>query len=130
MPEDLVETITLDNALTLELNDMSRVIAGDRWLVSLKARVQSPIATRYFDNHPEREKALETMNRVYGDKVIFENIREKHFVNQNEKESCLRELLNILKENLLSYLSHPEFAKRFVISKYQELKRKQPQLFQ
>jgi hypothetical protein len=33
MSEEFVETIVLENALTLEVTDMSRVLAGDRWLV-------------------------------------------------------------------------------------------------
>jgi hypothetical protein len=36
----------------------------------------------------------------------------------------------LFKKNLLPYLSYPDFSKRFVLSRYKELKTKDPRLFE
>ena len=44
----LVDEMTLDNGITLELWDESRPLAGDRWMVSFVARIQVPVEPEYF----------------------------------------------------------------------------------
>ena len=125
----LVEIIELDNDLKVEIWDLSRVLAGDRWLVSLEARADVPLAPEMLPPTDEREKLLEVLRRVYGDKVPYRYKQERHFVDKREKEALFQEFLGILKRNVVPYLSHRDFARRLVVSKIRELKARDPRLF-
>ncbi|HDM09653.1 MAG TPA: hypothetical protein ENF92_03950 [Desulfobacteraceae bacterium] len=125
----LVEIIELDNDLKVEIWDLSRVLAGDRWLVSLEARADVPLAPEVLSSTDEKEKLLEVLRRVYGDKVSYRYKQERHFVDKREKEALFQEFLGILKRNVVPYLSHRDFARRLVASKIRELKARDPRLF-
>lgn len=130
MSEKLHETITLDNHLKLEIWDLSRAVAGDRWLVSLEIRIDIPLEIAHLESIPDKEKAFAVLRKAFGEKVTYSYKQEKHFVDEKRKDDVFQSHWERLKDNLLSYLSHPDFAGRLVLSKYLELKNKSPQLFQ
>ena len=130
MSEKLHETITLDNHLRLEIWDLSRVVAGDRWLVSLEIRIDIPLEIAHLESIPDKEKVFAILRKAFGEKVTYRHKQEKHFVDEKGKDDVFQSHLERLKDNLLSYLSHPDFARKFVLSKYLELKNRSPQLFQ
>ncbi|UCF55902.1 MAG: hypothetical protein JSW15_07230 [Deltaproteobacteria bacterium] len=129
MPEKLIQAIVLDNHLNLEIWDLSRVLAGDRWLVCLEARMDISLEMKYFDSLPEKEKLFSVMEKIYGPEVPYRYKEEKHFVDQSEKDELVHEFIEMMKENLVPYLSHPDFSRRFIMSRLKELRTKQPQLF-
>ena len=129
MSETLVESLKLDNDLTLEIWDLSRVIAGDRWLVRLEARLDVPIHSRYLESIPEGEKALALLTERFEGVISYRYLQERHFVAKDRKDEVFHEFLEILKSNVLPYLSHSEFAKRLMLSKVREIKAENPQLF-
>ncbi len=129
MSEKLFETITLDNDLDLEIWDMSRVIAGDRWLVSLEARLNVPIKTEHLENLPDKEKIFAVLKDSFGWKISYRYNQEKFFVDKNKKQDVFRENLERLKKSVLRYLSRPDFAKKLVVSKFREMKARKPYLF-
>ncbi|MBW1804654.1 MAG: hypothetical protein JRJ85_28510 [Deltaproteobacteria bacterium] len=108
MSEKLFETIKLENDLDLEIWDLSRVIAGDRWLVSLEARINVPITIEHLETLPDKEKILAILKDTLGRKISYRYIQEKFFVDKNK---------------------NPDFARKLVLSKYRELKAKKPHLF-
>jgi len=117
----LMETIGLENGLTLELYDASRKIAGDRYRVVLTAKIPVPVASAASD--PEgfhRNADPEPLFQALGRTVIFEKSMERHFIDAKEKEACL----NALKVSFLSsareYLSRAAFGPRFVLKAYRE----------
>lgn len=129
MPEKLIQAIVLDNHLNLEIWDLSRILAGDRWLVCLEARMDISLEMKYFDSLPEKEKLFSVMEKIYGPEVPYRYKEEKHFVDQSEKDELVHEFIEMMKENLIPYLSHPDFSRRFIMSRLKELRTKQPQLF-
>lgn len=129
MPEKLIQAIVLDNHLNLEIWDLSRILAGDRWLVCLEARMDISLEMKYFDSLPEKEKLFSVMEKIYGPEVPYRYKEEKHFVDQSEKDELVHEFIEMMKENLVPYLSHPDFSRRFIMSRLKELRTKQPQLF-
>lgn len=129
MAGKLVETVELDNKLTVELWDLSRVLAGDRWLVSLEVRADVPLKAEMLPESEEKEKVLELLRNVFGDQVPYRYKQERHFVDQKEKDSVFLQFVKTVKKNLLPYLSHRDFAKRLVTSKVRELKAKDPRRF-
>ncbi len=124
-----VETIKLNNGIVVEVWDHSRVLAGDRWLVSLEARADIPLDMDYLSDLEHKEKALQALKKAYGDRIPYRYRQEKHFVDQRERHKVFQEFLDLLKSNVLPYLSHKEFASKLVLAKVRELKRKDPRLF-
>lgn len=108
---------------------MSRIIAGDRWLVRLEAGMDIPLSSEYLDSLPEWKKAFAVMEKALGPGVSYRYAQEKHFVDQRSRDAVFDGFLKTFKENILSYLKHPDFARRFILSRYRELKRKDPRLF-
>jgi hypothetical protein len=48
MEGTLIEQMKLENGLTLEMFDLSRLVAGGRWLVSFEARIEVRVKPEYF----------------------------------------------------------------------------------
>ncbi len=129
MGEKLVDTITLDNGIKVEIWDLSRVLAGDRWLVSLEARVDVPLRPEMLPSSPEREKLLRILRDHVGEKIPYRYKQERHFVDQRQKDEVFRQFRELLATNVIPYLSHKDFARRLVLSKIRELRSKDPRLF-
>jgi len=127
--EKHVETLNLQNGLKLEIWDQSRIIAGDRWLVRMEARAAVPLREEYFHFVPEKDRAYFILRRVLGTEVTYNHVQEKHFVDANQKEEVFNRFVDIFKKNTLPYLQHPDFSRRFCLSRYRELKARDPRLF-
>jgi len=130
MTEKQDKTIALDNGLTLEIHDQSRLVAGDRWLVRLEARIDVPIELKQIESIAEKDKIIATLKKAFGESIPYRYAVEKNFVDHDLKHEVFQRFLETLEQNTFSYLSHPDFRKRLTMSKYRELKVKSPQLFQ
>jgi len=130
MEKKLIEKIRLSNSLYLELWDGSRILAGDRWLVSVEARIEVPINGKYLSNIQDADKIISVLKRQYGDKVTYSYTQEKHFVDEKERDNVFKEFITNIKRNIIHYLSHPNFATKILTARYRDLKRKAPWLFQ
>ena len=121
MPQKLIEKITLPNGLILELWDKSRPMAGDRWLISLLAKVEVPVLPEYFSTLDNGEQAYRDLLAAYGNPVIFTQEKTRHFVDEKDTKDVLAGLCQRFKVNLLSYLGNPRFALLYVMKKYGDL---------
>ena len=121
MPKNLIETITLPNGLLLELWNQSRPMAGDRWLISLLAKVEVPVLPEHFSTLDNGEQACRDLLAAYGDPLVFTQEKTRHFVDENNIDHVLAELCQRFKDNLLSYLGNPRFAPLYVMKKYGDL---------
>jgi hypothetical protein len=52
--------------------------------------------------------------------VVFEQKRERNFVANDSKDAVFNALQDNFKAALMTYLAHPEFAKRFILSRYKK----------
>ncbi len=127
---NIIEKIRLPNDLELELIDKSRVLAGDRWLVSLEARIVIPIDKKYLEGIKEADHVIEILKKQYNENVEYSYTQEKHFVDQREKDKVFKSFVENIKKNAIHYLSHPKFAQKTLLARYRDLKRKAPWLFQ
>lgn len=125
MPERLIEKIILANGLILELWDKSRPLAGDRWLVSLLARVEVPIVPEYFSTMDNGEQAYRELVAAYGNPLIFTQEKVRHFVDERETTEVLTGICQRFKDNLISYLGNPRFGLLYVMKKYGDLRDRQ-----
>lgn len=125
MPEQLIKTIALDNSLVLNIYDASKNIVGDRWQVSLVARMLISV----YDINSETNAALPPIDEIkqaLGDTVEYETNKQRNFIDDKEKQTVFNELLDTFVKYSVPYLSHPDFSKRFIIKKYHEYKKRIP----
>jgi hypothetical protein len=115
--EQLVKTISLENNLTVELYDASKKIAGDRWQVSLVARMVVPVDDAIDKGGIDPTKAVE-IRQVLGDAVTYEIKKQRNFIDAREKTAVFDQLLDVFSNYSRPYLSHPDFAGRFVLKTF------------
>ena len=125
MSEKLIEKITLPNGLILEIWDTSRLMAGDRWLVSLLAKVEVTVLPEYFSPLDDGEQAYQDLVAAHGNSLVFTQEKVRPFVDESEIQDVLTRLCQRIKDNLVAYLGNPKFASRYVLKKYGDLRDRQ-----
>jgi hypothetical protein len=120
MEEKLIKTLDLKNGLQLKIFDASRNLVGDRWLVSLIAQMEIPVTKVLQRSDPLPKENLNDINDVLGESVMFEQKREKNFVDISEIESVFKGMCDIFLGSSLDYLSREMFPKRYILKKYKE----------
>jgi hypothetical protein len=125
MSEKLLEKITLPNGLILEIWDTSRLMAGDRWLVSLLAKVEVTVLPEYFSPLDDGEQAYQDLVAAHGNSLVFTQEKVRPFVDEKETKDMLTRLCQRIKDNLVAYLGNPKFASRYVLKKYGDLRDRQ-----
>jgi hypothetical protein len=120
MKEKLIETMELKNGMKLNFYDASRRLAGDRWLISLIIRMEIPVVEVLINDEGKSMDNLGEIKKMLGEKVLFEQKRERIFVEESEKQTVFEELYNFFVDSVLGYLSNNAFPKRYVLKKYRE----------
>jgi len=123
MEHNFVKAIELKNNLKLKIYDNSKKMAGDRWLVSLIARIKIPVESA-LKLLSDSDSGKEEYTKLLGSDVLFEQKRERFFIDEKNKESVFNELCDSFVKNTVSYLSLPDFPKKFVLMKLKENKKK------
>ncbi len=116
----IIEKLTLPNGLTLELLDYSKRVAGDRWFVGLLARIPIKVDKQYLESISTQGVTYEEFVEACGEIVYFELTKERNFIDEREKEEILKSLSEKLKEHVLKYMGHPNFAKLTIKKKLKE----------
>ncbi len=129
MNEKLIKTLELKNGLQLKIYDASRTMAGDRWLVSLIARMEIPVTKVLEKNDSQPKENANEIKDVLGGCVIFEQKRDRIFVDIKEKDSVFKEVLDLFLGSSLEYLSRETFPKKFILKTCKE-KMKKASLYQ
>jgi hypothetical protein len=119
MTKWLVERRALPNGLFLEFWDESRKLAGDRWYVSIRAVV--PVTVPEAPPQGIPPEVIQLIRKEVGDKICFQLKEERHFISEGAVSFHREQLKEILLENSLSYLSHPELPNRFLTRKLKEV---------
>ena len=122
MVPNLLDRIPIGPRLTLDIYDCSRQLAGDRWKVVLEARLEIVLTADLWAAEQPPEPALAEMQAVIGDRQTFVQRRERVFVDSQEKEDLLDQFAAGIKRDLLPYLKHPAFVKRFLEKQYRQTK--------
>jgi hypothetical protein len=122
--EKLIKTIMLENGLQLEVVDCSRKIAGDRWQVELKIRINVPVRLLSKEDNHQLELKVEEIMSSLGERVCFEQKRERNFIDENRKEDVLKEMADSFINSSIAYVSHPDFPKRYILRQYRKYLRR------
>lgn len=125
MNQKLIKTIELENKLTLNLYDESVRMIGDRWIVTLVARIKVAVDKALTPENRSSLPSKDEIAKMLGKEVVFEQKRNRIFVDKLDKTNVLQELSDTFIENTLPYLSHADFPQRFLAKKIKEEKDKQ-----
>jgi hypothetical protein len=119
MDTSLLRKIDLESGLELEIYDVSRKLAGDRWYVGFIVRVEIPIT--FLAGHADSpEVDIEKMKNVLGETVRFEQKRDRHFIHEKEKDALLNSLMDDFLASTLPYFSEKDFAKKYALKAYKK----------
>jgi hypothetical protein len=120
MKERLIKTLDLKNGLQLKIYDASRNLVSERWLVCLIARMEIPVAQVLEKSDSLPKKNVNEIKDILGESVIFEQKREKIFVDISDRERVFNGMCDIFLGSSLDYLSRETFPKRYILKKYNE----------
>ena len=120
MNEKLIETIKLKNRMQLDIFDCSRKLAGDRWLIKLVARMKIPVSELLFQNISHSGETINEIKNALGEKVFFEQKRERIFIDETEKETVFKEVYDSFMTSTLDYLANDAFPEKYVLKKFRE----------
>ena len=123
MSKTHLKNIELSDGITLSVWDLSRIAAGDRWFVRLEVSGDIPIKREYFDMIKDAASAYAEAQKRFGSTMRYVYTRERIFVDQKLKDDVFKELLTTFEKNILPYMSKSDFWKKFVVSKYIDVKR-------
>lgn len=117
MEPKLIESIPLENGLTLEIKDYSRKVATDRWLIKLVACMKIDVTDTGFSDKLPQPAPLDQLRTKLGDRIQHEYQVERNFVDVKDKESVLNQMHTgiLIKKD---YYSHPDFGTRCIIKEY------------
>jgi hypothetical protein len=118
-----LKNIELPDGVTLGVWNLSRIAAGDRWFVRLEVSGNIPIKREYFDMIQDADSAFAEAQKRFGSTVRYAYTRNRIFVDQKRKDDVFKELVTIFEKNVLPYMSKSDFWKKFVVSKYIDVKR-------
>ncbi len=125
MKEQLIKSIPLNNGQVLNIYDASKNIAADRWQVNLVARMIISVYEINSENNAEYPP-IDEIKQALGDTVEYEVKKQRNFIDDKEKKAVLTDLLDTFIKYSVPYLSHPDFAERFILKQYHKYKMRIP----
>jgi hypothetical protein len=121
----IIDQQHLENGIELLLYDRSRVTAGDRWQVELKCEAHIQIDESYWDMVTEEEdRLLPDIRKILGDRVVFVATKQRNFVDANERETILQEMVQQVHSSMLEYLKKAHFPREFFKKQYRDARQK------
>jgi hypothetical protein len=124
MEQTLIKTIELSNGLKLDFYDISRKLAGDRWYVGLIARIDILMIDSLLINQHLSQYSVEEIRNALGESVCFQQKRERHYIDEREKDDLLNDLMDSFIKRTLNYLSLPDFPGKYVLKEFQAYRKR------
>ena len=98
MTETLIKKIDLQNGLTLEFINLSRKVAGDRYLVALRTRIEVPVEESWFSENDPSVPGITDIREKVGKTVVFEQKKERNFIDERLKEEVLKDIIEVAED--------------------------------
>ena len=125
MEQTFIKTMELSNGLKLDFYDISRKLAGDRWYVGMIARIDIPLPNSLLTNQQLSNYSVEEIRNALGEAVRFQQKRERHYIDEREKDALLQGLMDSFIKSTLNYFSHPDFPNKYVLKEFQAYLKRQ-----
>ena len=124
MEQTFIQTIELSNGLKLDFYDISRKLAGDRWYVGLIAQIDIPLIDSLLTNQHLSQYSVEEIRNMLGESVRFQQKRERHYIDEREKDDLLNDLMDSFIKRTLNYLSLPDFPGKYILKEFQTYRKR------
>lgn len=116
-----IEQSQLANGMTVSLLDLSRPLAGDRWLVELECRATIPVIKDWLTPQDTDDGQLAAdVYKAMGEELSWSVKKHRHFVATHDKEAALLEMTRQVRDHLMVYLNDPQFPRQLLRRRYQE----------
>ncbi|RLB99211.1 MAG: hypothetical protein DRH76_00465 [Deltaproteobacteria bacterium] len=115
----MIKNETLDDGIRLEVIDASRPLVGDRWLVAAVFRLVIPVDA-VLPAGGSADPAPEQVRGLIGDPVVFEKRLERTFIDADQREAILQDMVRRYLDGVRAYISRPAFARNYVLKQYAE----------
>jgi hypothetical protein len=125
MEQTLIKTMELSNGLKLDFYDISRKLAGDRWYVGMVARIDIPLTDLLLTNQPLSSYSVEEIKTALGETVRFQEKRERHYIDEREKDPLLQIMMDSFINSTLNYYSLPDFPIKYVFKEFKAFQKQQ-----
>lgn len=120
MDDGIVKELDLENNLHIKIYDRSKKLIGDRYQVIMQAEMDIPITQTILENNDRLMPGIQELKNMLGDKVTFKQTREKIFIDEGEKEKVMSNMIDSFINDMIPYLSRPDFPVRFINRQYQD----------
>ncbi|HSR36168.1 MAG TPA: hypothetical protein VLL73_03225 [Desulfurivibrionaceae bacterium] len=118
---ECIEHKELPSGMVVTIHDVSKQVAGDRWLVKIRCEATIPVPQECVDEQVEEDATLKAaVLAKMGERLTFVVSKERNFVDDREKDEVLAGMVANVRENMLSYLANPLFPARLFASHYEE----------
>ena len=124
MEQTLIKTIELSNGLKLNIYDISRLLAGDRWYVGVIAWIDIPLIDSLLTNQHLSHYSVEEIRNTLGESVRFQQKRERHYIDEREKNELLNSLMDSFIKRTFNYFSHSDFPGIYVLKEFQTYRKR------
>ena len=120
----LIETVYLDEGITVKIFDASKKLPADRWQITLAARLEIPIEALYREK-PEKLPPAEDLRAALDDPLIYEHKDVRQFIDANEKTTVFESLRKNFTERVLPHIAKPRFHVNYAAMTYREYTKRQ-----
>jgi hypothetical protein len=105
----------------LQCLDQSRKIAADRWFIRIVLRIGIPVEKKWFEENAAVDRVpFQKIRQCLGNDVVFEQVRERNFVSQEEKDAVSREICNRSVGIAATYCGRMDFPGRYILQCYHQ----------
>ena len=70
------------------------------------------------------EIRFEEIRSLLGDKIVFEKKMERNFVDENNKDVMISDIIHSFMTDVAPYLSHRQFARKYSIKMFKEAQKR------
>ena len=113
------------DGISITFYDRSREIVGDRWQVELAGEVEIPVSETFWTAvHESDGDLLNCVRKKIGNRLHFSVSRIRNFVDQEDKQPVLDEMVRRFEENIMHYLDSPNFTQKLFVKNFNEAREK------
>ena len=121
---EILEEKKLSNEVIVTVQDESKKLAADRWLIKL--RCVSTIAwSDWMDEIIEAKADINSEIRKDLEPIRYEIVRERNFVDERDKSKIVADMQSALLENIEKYMESATFAQNCFKKKLEEWREKE-----
>ncbi len=118
----LLHARKLENGIHVSIYDMSKKLAGDRWLVKVKCEATFDLREDFLENiHDVELKSY--VKQHYQQGLTHTIFKERIFIDEADKKDVRELMLCQLDENALAYMAGESFPQKFFDMKMDALKK-------